>query len=160
MPTEKDKPGCLGQILAIFFGRRDGTAAAVMPYRQVKALLTPAERSFFGVLQQALTGHAVIVAIKVRVADLVVIEKGVEGRQGWLNKVTGKHVDFLICRADTTAPVLAIELDDRSHGRAGRVSRDEFLDGCLSAAGLPLVRVAAARAYSVAEIQAIVAAKL
>jgi hypothetical protein len=51
-----------------------------------------------------------------------------------------KHIDFLVCRADTTEPVLAVELDDRSHGRAGRVDRDAFLDGCLAAAGIPLLR--------------------
>jgi hypothetical protein len=154
MPAEVVKPGCLGQFLAMLLGRRDGAARAKMPYRRIESLLTPAERSFYGALQQALAGRAVIVAIKVRLADLVAIEKGAEGRQGWLNRVTGKHVDFVICRSDTTGPILAIELDDKSHSRAERVDRDTFLDGCLAAAGLPLVRVAAARAYSVVELKA------
>ena len=66
----------------------------------------------------------------------------------------------VFCRADTTEPLVAIELDDKSHLRAGRVERDVFLDACLAAAGLPLVRVPAARAYSVPELQAAIAAQL
>jgi hypothetical protein len=156
VPTEKDKPGCLGQVLALLLGRRAG-AAAEMPFRRVQTLLTPAERSFYGVLMQAVAGRAVIVAMKVRLVDLVEVKKGVEKWQSWKNKIISKHVDFVICRADTTEPILAIELDDKSHARAGRVERDKFLDECLAAAGLPLVRIAAARAYSVAEVQAAIA---
>jgi len=49
---------------------------------------------------------------------------------------------------------LCIELDDASHGRPDRQVRDEFLDAALLAAGLPLLRVRAKKAYNLAELRA------
>lgn len=40
------------------------------PYRQLNTLLTPAERSFYGVLTQTVNGNTLIFA-KVRVADVL-----------------------------------------------------------------------------------------
>jgi len=154
VPNEKVKSGCLGQILALFVGAKPAHFEPELPFARVSTLLSPAERSFVGVLERALAGRPVIVAIKVRLGDLVKVEQGAKNRQGAVNKVTGKHVDFVTCRADTTEPLVAIELDDKSHARAGRVERDRFLDACLAAAGVPLVRVPAARGYSVSELQA------
>ncbi len=56
--------------------------------------------------------------------------------------------------------VLAIELDDRSHQRPDRVERDRFLNQALSAAGLPLLRVAVAEHYDADQLQAEVIGKV
>jgi len=49
--------------------------------------------------------------------------------------------------------VLALELDDRSHGRRARRVRDDFVDEVLAACGIVLLRVRAAAAYDVAALQ-------
>ncbi|MDD5369401.1 MAG: DUF2726 domain-containing protein, partial [Anaerolineaceae bacterium] len=53
----------------------------------------------------------------------------------------------------TMRPRFAIELDDRSHERADRVERDEFVDQVFAAANLPLVRIPARAGYSAHDIQ-------
>jgi very-short-patch-repair endonuclease len=54
----------------------------------------------------------------------------------------------------TTAVVLAIELDDRSHDRDSRHARDQFVDEVLELCGVALLRVRAARGYDGRELEA------
>jgi len=113
-----------------------------LPYRRKDYLLTKAERSFLGVLEQAVLGQPRIFA-KVRLADLVWMPKGTEQRQSHFNRISSKHIDFLLCDDDAIRPLLVIELDDSSHERQDRKSRDVFVDQALAAAELPMLRVRA-----------------
>jgi len=131
----------------------DKATPATMPYRKRDWLLTKAERSFFGVLQQALThtnGPAAppLIMCKVRLADLLIIPRGTDKRQSWQNRINSKHIDFILVHPDTLQPLLAIELDDASHNRSDRRERDEFIDSALSTAELPLLRIPAQRSYN------------
>jgi very-short-patch-repair endonuclease len=144
-----ERSGCLFAILKLFGGTK--ASAPTLPYRRKDYLLTQAERSLFGVLSEAVGGRYLIFA-KVRLLDLVWIPK-VESRQAHLNRVQSKHVDFVLCDHANVRPLLCIELDDSSHGRADRVTRDAFLDAALLAAGLPLIRVRARSGYNVSEIR-------
>ena len=94
-----------------------------------KSLFTPAERSFLGVLE-TLQYEGVGYAYKVRLADIFGIKKGLEraDRTRALNKITSKHVDFLLVQKSDGKPILGIELDDSSHEEEERVSRDAFVD--------------------------------
>jgi very-short-patch-repair endonuclease len=60
-----------------------------------------------------------------------------------LNPVIGKSVDFVICHRSTLDPVMAIEVDDRSHQAPARRRRDAFVDKLFAEVGLPLMRVKA-----------------
>lgn len=156
MPTSQ-QPGCLGFLFKLFPGLaegRDGGAGEgeVLPYRRKDFLLSKAERSFFGVLEHV-AGDSYYLFAKVRLADLLWLPKGTEKRQTHLNRITAKHVDFVLCSRDTVRPLVAIELDDSSHQRQLRVQRDAFVDEALAAAGLPLVRVRAQEAYNVGELR-------
>jgi Protein of unknown function (DUF2726)/Topoisomerase DNA binding C4 zinc finger len=118
-------------------------------------LFSPAERSFFGVLQQAL-GNSYAVFGKVRLGDVVQPVKGL-GKglsQTARNKVNLKHIDFVICRADDLSLIATVELDDGSHQRKDRSERDAFVDQALKSAGIPLVRFAAKKGYELAEVKA------
>ncbi|GBC59161.1 hypothetical protein DENIS_0097 [Desulfonema ishimotonii] len=128
------------------------------PYRKKNALFTPAERSFLGVLTQTVGENARIFG-KVRVADVVTPKKGVS-RSDWqkaFNKISAKHFDFLLCDKNDLSVLCAVELDDRSHQSESRQTRDAFLNGACSAAGVPLVHVPARRTYTVSEIRELVA---
>ncbi len=132
---------------------------ARLPYRKSEHLLTPAERSFFGVLGQAIDDDLYIFA-KVRMLDLFWLPKGTKERQAHLNRIQSKHIDFVLCDKATTEPRLLIELDDSSHRRAYRQDRDSFVDRAVEQAGLPILRVTPRRSYVVAELRQLIASKL
>lgn len=122
----------------------------VFPYQSREHLVSPAERSFLGLLDQVLSGEHYRVFAKVRLADVVQVDKGL-GRAAWqraFNAIGSKHVDFVICRSEDMAFMGAIELDDASHGRGKRKERDGVVDKILEAAGIPLIRIPAAASYA------------
>lgn len=94
-----------------------------------------------------------VVCPKVNLNDLLYVEKGTEGPTGWRNKIDRKHADFVLCEAETMQPVMVVELDDKSHGSAEAQRRDADKDRALGAAGLPIVRVRAAKGYEVAAVR-------
>jgi hypothetical protein len=121
----------------------------VSTYEAVLEFLSPAERSFFGVLQQAVASEYQIFA-KVRLADIVRPARN-PSRSGWqtaFNRITGKHVDFVLCEPGSLRVLAVIELDDRTHERFERGVRDNLVDSALANAGIPVLRVAARQAYS------------
>lgn len=124
------------------------------PYKRADFLFTPAERVFYKELVRAVNGQYLVFG-KVRVADLITI-KGKYGNKSSMRdlaKVAQKHVDFCLCHPDTLAVVCAIELNDKSHDREDRKSRDGFLDKVSKEVGLPLVWVSAKSRYSSGDIQ-------
>ena len=52
-----------------------------------------------------------------------------------------------------------VELDDKSHDRATRQGRDEFVDKALQAAGVPIFHFSVKRSYAVADVQKVLTAK-
>lgn len=158
--TTTEKPGCLGAILQAFGinNTKPKPTSDALPYRLRDDFLSPAEQNFFHVLQQAVNGRWLIFT-KVSLGDLFYAQSGDRVQnQAYRNKINRKHVDFLLCRTDTLRPVLGIELDDASHQRADRQTRDAFVEDVFGAASLPLLRQPVQRSYAVRELaQAITA---
>jgi hypothetical protein len=120
------------------------------PYKLTQSLLTASEKAFYGALMLA-AGRRYAVFAKVRLADLC------QDLDRWadtaaFNQVSSKHVDFVLCDARTYRPVLAIELDDRSHLRANRRDRDAVVDGIYRTMGLGVFRQWVRRSYDPAAI--------
>lgn len=124
------------------------------PYESYDSLLSPAERSFFGVLRQALHNEFTPLA-KVRLADVLRVHRSVstQRRVAALNRVTSKHADFVICASDTFRVAGIVELDDKSHRGDARQRRDQFLDAALAAAGIPVLHIPAQRSYSIQDVR-------
>lgn len=101
-----------------------------------KPLLTASEAKFHTCLL-ALSDSRIRIQCKPRLAD--VFDHGKE--LSALNKISQKHVDFLICRNDDWLPMLAIELDDDSHERKDRKERDMFVNELFAYTGVPLLRI-------------------
>jgi hypothetical protein len=119
------------------------------------ALLTPAERSFFGVLRQVAAPLDYQVFAKVRLADIVRPVRS-PSRSGWqsaFNRIAGKHVDFLLCDTEQLRIVTVVELDDSTHRRFERGFRDDLVDSALAEAGIPILRIPARESYSPAWIR-------
>lgn len=125
------------------------------PYLVRDHFLSPAEHSFFMVLQSAVCNSALI-SIKVGLHDLFYVKSSDGSKhRSYTNKIDRKHVDFLLCDPKTVHPIAGIELDDKSHQRIDRQVRDEFVENVFRAANLPLIRVPAKHSYSVTELQSL-----
>lgn len=56
-------------------------------------------------------------------------------------------------RPKNSKPILGIELDDKSHQRADRQERDDFVNNVFRAAKLPLMHISVQRSYSQSELK-------
>lgn len=151
----EEKSGCLAIIFKIFDNLTSGKSTETnnneYPYRKQKTFLSAAERSFCGVLALA-TKDRYVVCCKVRLADIICVQNSTPSRQSFFNKIKSKHVDFICCDPSTMDIVFAVELDDSSHQSKKVIERDQFVNGAMSAAKVPLVRFKAKKAYSADEI--------
>ena len=125
-----------------------------LPYVLKGCLISKAERSFFGVLEQVTDSSKYYLFPQVSLGNLVDVEKGTRPYQTHRNRVDRKSLDFVLCDRSTLSPVLAIELDDSSHDREDRQERDAFVDRVLAKAGLPLLHIRAQAAYDPKQLAA------
>ncbi|MBW2108983.1 MAG: DUF2726 domain-containing protein [Deltaproteobacteria bacterium] len=140
-----------GVINILTAGRRTPKS---YPYEKQKSLFSPAERSFLGALEQAV-GQNYRILGKVRLADVIRVKRGMS-RSTWqsaFNQIQSKHLDFVACDPNDLTIQFVVELDDKSHAKAKRQNRDDFVDQALAAAGVPLFRFPAKQAYSVHDIR-------
>ncbi|MDX9913888.1 MAG: DUF2726 domain-containing protein [Candidatus Moranbacteria bacterium] len=122
-----------------------------LPYQKRASVLTKAEKNFFAVLQEAAKDNFLILS-KVRLADILTLPNNQVYRAKYFNRITSKHVDFLLCDKDNSQPLLAIELDDSSHLWASRNERDIFVDEAFQKANLPLLHIKNSSTYDKAEL--------
>lgn len=148
--------GLVGVAL-FFLARRfeKGRPARVdMPYQKAAALFSPAERSFLGVLQQAVGNHTAVFG-KVRAADAVKLQKGLgrSAQQTAYKRIADKYFDFLLCDKEDLSIACAVQFNSGRHLSKHRHTEDEFLKKVCEAVGIPLIWVAAESAYVVSEVQ-------
>ncbi len=127
--------------------------------RREDALLTKTEQHFFHALDDAVGAEFRIMA-KVRLGDIIRPRKGME-KSDWrraFNRVSAKHVDFVLCDRESVAPCCVIELDDATHQRVDRAARDGFVDQALADAQLPIVHVPTQQRYERAAVREAIAA--
>lgn len=129
--------------------------ALALAYRNKDPLFTPAERSFYGVLQRAVDKDRYQGLYQSfgqsPVADILEPQPS-HNRSQWqkaINSISAKHSDFVVCKADDLTPVAVIELDDKSHNQKHRQKRDELLNNICKQAELPMLQVPAQWAYKV-----------
>lgn len=79
---------------------------------------------------------------KVRLEDIIRVKKGLPQKARWAarGRVKSRHVDYVITDS-TGRPVLAIELDGRSHNARNPSESDKVKTALFKAAGLPLRRI-------------------
>lgn len=128
-------------ILVLTFRRRSHR----LPYFAKETLCSRGELAFYRILNHAVPSGLAI-SMKTRLGD--VIGCTADGwKSGYGAKISQKHVDFVIYDPVTTAILLVIELDDKTHQLPDRQTRDVFVDEALKAAGVAILRVPAAREY-------------
>lgn len=112
-----------------------------MPYILTDSILTASEKTLFDILNELLKEKDVTVFAKVRMADIIFIDKQNKNYMYWFNKIKAKHVDFVLCNSENLKPVIAIELDDYTHKYKSRQERDEFVDKVYKHMGLPILHI-------------------
>lgn len=132
--------------------RRSGDGA---DYESRVLLLTPAEKSFLGALEQALDSRYRVFG-KVRLGDLAKPAKGLAAgrRTTAQNRLDQQHVDFVICTANELALIGVLALDDQTQGHEDRAGSDGFVDQVLALAGIPVLRFEARSEYAVQDVRA------
>jgi hypothetical protein len=141
-------------LLAFFVLKVKSAGGNDFPYQKAKALFSPAERSFLGVIDQVV-GTEFRVFGKVRIADVATV-KTMSNRSAWqkaFNRISAKHFDFIICRSSDLSIVCAVELNDKSHQKNSRKLRDEFVAGVCNSISVPLVEINAQASYSIQELK-------
>lgn len=108
-------------------------------YRKKDRVMNESEQALFINLQKTL-GDQYIVLSKVRIEDFVEVTRGAGG-YGARGRIKSRHVDFLICDRATTKPLLAVELDGKSHQGEDRQERDRFVDELYKTINLPIRHV-------------------
>lgn len=131
-------------VFAVYrFGKKEvlgGKEAAKYRYEMKTAVMTPAEQRCYVALREAV-GNKFLILAQVHLDAFLNEEITGQNWKGALSHIQRKSVDFLLCDPQTFAPVLAIELDDRSHDREDRIERDRVVNAELQYAGMPLLRI-------------------
>lgn len=140
-------------------GKISETSGEIVPenaarYQLRTDFLSAAEVSFYKVLLLA-TGDKLTVFAKVRLADIITpaVQDNRSAWQKLFNRISAKHVDFLICDSTTLKPMIVVELDDKSHSKPDVASRDNEVNAALKSAGIAIVRVVCRKSYQIDEVR-------
>jgi hypothetical protein len=140
------------------WGSGDHRKASACPYRRRRALLSRGELAFYHALLPAVRDRWTI-NVKPRLADVIWCPPSLWNTPAGA-RISQKHLDFVLYDRETTAVLLAIELDDRSHARGERQARDAFVDAVLDVCGVVLLRVPAAARYDSEVLRMLVEARV
>lgn len=136
-------------ILFVRSLRSSSKKTSFKAYRLKPSLLTATELKFYKTLVNCVPANHTLL-IKPRIADYVKVSPF---DQASFNRISAKHVDFLLCNSQSLAPVLGIELDDSSHNTRIARLRDAFVETLYKRVSLPLYRVKTAKTYNLSVIK-------
>jgi hypothetical protein len=121
-----------------------------LPYRVRDDFLSNSALSFYHVLR-GVVGNRAVICPEMNLSAIFYVTKPNENKS-FRARISQKSIDFLLCEPKTMKPLAGIELDDSSHARPDRQSRDAFVNSVFEAAELPLLRIQAKRAYTTQEL--------
>lgn len=122
-------------------------------YKKKDFLITRAEHEFFDILVE-IVGDKYHVFTQVHLPTI--LDHKVTNGQNWkgaFSHINGKSVDFVICDKSYIKPLLAIELDDKSHEKLDRIERDSEVERMLLDAEMSLLRFKNSGSFDKEEIK-------
>ena len=102
--------------------------------------MTEREKIFFRKLQ-VVCGDSLVVFSQVRVFLLLNHKVRGQNFRAALSRINQKSVDFLLCDYRSLRPLIAIELDDKTHNLPDRQKRDLEVDIIFDSAKFPLLHI-------------------
>jgi len=153
--TDYEKQGCLALLAGLFLGKQEPIRYETVyepdyEYRLRDDFLSAAELSLLDALRSAI-GERAIICPKVNLRDIF-FDPHARGRSAATNKISQRHVDFLLCHPSTMRPLAGIELDDSSHRRDDRKVRDAEVDDVFRSADLRLFRQPVQWSYDIQQL--------
>jgi len=112
------------------------TRIAIEHDYSAKPILTQSEALLHLCLEQMTQGRCRILC-KPRLADFIQHPQ----ETGAFQRISQRHVDFLICPNESWVPMLGVELDDPSHESNSAKISDMFKNRLFAHVGIPLVRI-------------------
>jgi len=109
-------------------------------YRAKESFMTPAELEFFGILK-SIVGEKYQIFAQVHLPTILDHKVVGQNWHGAFRHIDEKSIDFVLCDPVNLKPLLAIELDDRTHDEEPRQLRDKEVERIFGEAGLSLLRV-------------------
>jgi hypothetical protein len=131
------------------------------PFKKKGNLFTPVERTFLGLIEEAV-GNDFRILCRVRMSDILTIHQNTDKKtsKNAVSRAGSKHLDFVLCSKEDMSPVMAIDLV-RNTGKDGyKIQRDFYVSGALDAAHIPHVRIKVRSGYKVQDIRECIQAKL
>lgn len=134
---------------------KQGGEADEVSFESRQTLYSPAEQAFYAALQQVIDHDFFIVNGKTRLADLIQVDKQLRDENWWVqfNRISRKHVDFVLLEKFTSRFIGVIELDDSSHQLPDRQERDRFVDSALEGASIPILHYPCKQDYILSDIE-------
>jgi hypothetical protein len=131
--------------------KKKASESKQFPFMRKPALFSTAERGLWRELNQAI-GKENIVFAKVRLADVVRLRPDLKGSEAntTRDEIASTSLDFVICRRSNLAIAAGIKLTDSDDSSGSGADEVAYAEGALSAAGVPLVRLAAEEEYTAA----------
>ena len=86
----------------------------------------------------------IVIFPKVRLADIINLDEKICTDKNYFWKIAYKHVDYLICDAQTLETICVVELDDYTHDTPEAIKRDRFVMQALQACGINTYRIKSA----------------
>src|SRR5438034_2370874 len=105
---------------------------------RIQPISTAAEALGINVLRRTLSGPSWIVAPRVSIQSVLTKEEGLS--EAAFSMFTRGHFDCVVCRADNSRPIFAVEFDGVGHDKPHQAERDRLKNLFCMAAGLPLLR--------------------
>ncbi|MEO8911418.1 MAG: DUF2726 domain-containing protein [Candidatus Saccharimonas sp.] len=108
-------------------------------YTRQQYIMTERERRFYRKLHHVF-GKFYLIFPQIHLNDLFAHDQIGQSWQGALSTIQRKSVDYVLCTTDFRI-VLAIELDDSTHGSPKRQERDRMVNYIFQCTKLPLLRM-------------------
>jgi hypothetical protein len=124
-------------------------------------LFSPAQRSLFGALEQAV-GEDFLIFGKVPVAAVVGASRKSD-QSAWqfsFKEIRSKHFEFVLCDKQDLSICAAVALIDDAHRSPAPHGGDAFLENICRAISLPLIQIQEAPDYSVIALKKAIAARV
>lgn len=138
-----------------FLGRRSKSYT----YKRKDFLMSRPEHEFFDILMDVLEGQCYVFP-QIHLPNILNNKIVGQNWRGSFRHIDEKSVDFVICDKKYIKPLLAIELDDRTHSQNNRKDRDKEVERILSEANMPLLRFGNNGHFNKEEIKRLVLEKL
>lgn len=129
------------------------------PYKLKSSLLSPNELGVYKRIKQILPLGTVLIP-QVHYIEILDLKDRDKQKFTAKNKVDRKSIDFVIFDEEDLAPLLGIELDDRTHEWVDRIEKDNFENGVFNDVGLPLLRIRSSDTNNMENLKSLIQNKL